>query len=103
MLGISRRDRIRNDEIRARTGVDDVVTRILRLKWRWAGHVARDYVKWPKAVMQWRPRETKRSAGRAQIRWHDDVMTMVGKSWMRVAWKSLEEAYAQEWASKGLQ
>jgi len=44
MLGISLRDKIRNEEIKRRTRVCEVVGRIARLKWRWAGHVARNNV-----------------------------------------------------------
>jgi hypothetical protein len=41
MLGVSLRDRIRNDEIRKRTKVTDIARRIADLKWQWAGHIAR--------------------------------------------------------------
>ncbi|CAH2241919.1 jg12051 [Pararge aegeria aegeria] len=38
MLGVSLRDRIRNEEIRRRTRATDIVA---KLKWKWAGHIAR--------------------------------------------------------------
>ena len=41
MLGISKRDRQRNKEIKAQTKVSDIVVRVKKLKWNWAGHVAR--------------------------------------------------------------
>ena len=41
MLGVSLRDRIRNEEIRRRTKVTDIAHRISKLKWQWAGHIAR--------------------------------------------------------------
>ena len=41
MLGITIRDKIRNTEIRRRTGVLDGVKRIATSKWNWAGHIAR--------------------------------------------------------------
>ncbi|KAL0819971.1 hypothetical protein ABMA28_007968 [Loxostege sticticalis] len=41
MLGVSLRDRIRNEEIRRRTKVTDIARRIANLKWQWAGHIAR--------------------------------------------------------------
>jgi hypothetical protein len=41
MLGVSLRDRIRNDEMRKRTKVTDIARRIADLKWQWAGHNAR--------------------------------------------------------------
>ncbi|CAH2259291.1 jg10036 [Pararge aegeria aegeria] len=41
MLGISLRDQIRNEEIRRRTRVNDIAQRVAKLKWKWAGHIAR--------------------------------------------------------------
>ncbi|CAH2226669.1 jg22139, partial [Pararge aegeria aegeria] len=41
MLGVSLRDRIRNDEIRRRTKVTDTAQRISKLKWQLAGRVRR--------------------------------------------------------------
>lgn len=42
ILGTSLGGRVRNEVIHKRTGLDDAVERVLRLKWRWAvGHVAR--------------------------------------------------------------
>ncbi|CAH2251132.1 jg11818 [Pararge aegeria aegeria] len=41
MLGVSLRDQIRNEEIRRRTRVTDIAQRVARLKWQWAGHIAR--------------------------------------------------------------
>jgi hypothetical protein len=38
MLGVSLRDRIRNQVIRQRTKVTDIAHRITMLKWQWAGH-----------------------------------------------------------------
>lgn len=106
MLGISLRDRVRNEEIRRRTKVADAIEQIARSKWRWAGHVARDDVKWTKRIMQWRPRETKRSIGRPQARWRDDIQRRAGKNWMlaaqdRHSWREMEEAYVQEWTHTG--
>jgi hypothetical protein len=41
MLGVSLRDRIRNQVIRQRTKVIDIAHRISILKWQWAGHISR--------------------------------------------------------------
>lgn len=107
MLGISLRDRVRNDEIRRKTKVDDVIKRALTLKWRWAGHVARgDENKWTKRLLCWRPRSSTRSAGRPQMRWRDDIVGFAGVTWMRSAqdrqeWRVKEEAYIQQWMAKG--
>lgn len=98
--------RLRNEEVRRRTKVEDIVKQISIKKWRWAGHVARDNTKWTKEVMQWRPWEHKRSIGRPQTRWRDDLQKIAGKNWMlaaqnRQTWKQMEEAYVQEWISTG--
>ncbi|KAI8440552.1 hypothetical protein MSG28_001794 [Choristoneura fumiferana] len=41
MLGVSLKDRIRNEVIRQRTKVIDIAHRISTLKWQWAGHITR--------------------------------------------------------------
>ncbi|CAH1224416.1 unnamed protein product [Diabrotica balteata] len=41
MLGVSLREHIRNEDIRSRTKVEDVIGRIAQMKWNWVGHVAR--------------------------------------------------------------
>ncbi|CAH2218499.1 jg3196 [Pararge aegeria aegeria] len=54
MLGVSLRDRIRNDEIRRRTKVTDIAQRINKLKWQWAGHVCRRTDgRWAILVLEW--------------------------------------------------
>ena len=107
MLGVSLRDRIRNDEIRKRTKVTDIAQRISKLKWQWAGHIARRTDdRWGRKVLEWRPRTGKRSVGRPSTRWTDDLIKTAGSRWMRAAsnrsyWRSLGEAYVQQWTSKG--
>ncbi|KAI8440612.1 hypothetical protein MSG28_001831 [Choristoneura fumiferana] len=62
MLGVSLRDRIRNEEIRTR--VIDIAKRISLLKWQWAAHIARRADgRWGRKVLEWRPRIGKRSVG----------------------------------------
>ncbi|CAH2235313.1 jg5883 [Pararge aegeria aegeria] len=41
MLGVSLRDQIRNEEIRGRNTVTNIAQRVAKLKWQWAGHIAR--------------------------------------------------------------
>ena len=97
MLGVSLRDRIRNEEIRRQTRVTDIALRIAKLKWQWAGHIARRTDgRWGRKVLEWRPRSGKRSAGRPPTRWTDDLVKVAGKRWMRAAqdrplWTSLGE------------
>ncbi|XP_048521724.1 uncharacterized protein LOC125504177 [Dendroctonus ponderosae] len=57
MLGLIVRDRIPNRTIRYNTGVRDAVETILRMKWNWAGHVARVAdSRWIRKISQWRSR-----------------------------------------------
>ena len=105
MLGVSLRDKIRNDNIRKRTGVTDVAQRISKLKWQWAGHICRRADnRWGRKLIEWRPRSGKRSAGRPPARWTDDLKKAAGSGWTRRAedriwWRTLEEAYVQQWTN----
>ena len=72
--------------------------RAAKLKWQWAGHIARqDSLRWTK-FLKWRPWEDRRSVGRPQKRWADDIAAIGGKRWLQIAndmgaWRDLEEAY----------
>lgn len=107
MLGVSLRDRIRNEVIRQRTKVIDIAHRISKLKWQWAGHICRRTDnRWGKRVLEWRPRLGKRSVGRPQARWSDDLRRTAGRNWMREAenrpkWRAIGEAYVQQWTATG--
>lgn len=102
MIGLTLRDRVRNEEIRRRTGVDDIIQRITKQKWRWAGHIARMADgRWTKRLIEWRPRADKRSQGRPPTRWTDDLKRIT-TNWIATAknrenWRRLEEAYVQLW------
>ncbi|CAH2208160.1 jg21834 [Pararge aegeria aegeria] len=57
MLGVSLRDQIRNEEIRRRTRVTDIAQRVAKLKWQWAGNIARRTDgRWGSKLLEWRPR-----------------------------------------------
>ena len=107
MLGVSLKDRIRNEVIRQRTRVTDIAHRISKLKWQWAGHVCRRTdERWSRRVLEWRPRLGKRCVGRPAARWSDDMRKLAGVGWMRVAehreqWRALGEAYVQQWTNTG--
>ena len=107
MLGVSLRDRIRNEEIRRRTKITDIAQRVAELKWQWAGHVVRTADgRWGPKVLEWRPRTGKRSVGRPPTRWTDDIKRVAGSRWAlaaqdRCVWKSLKKAYVQQWTSIG--
>ena len=89
-------------ELRKRSGVTDVVERVAKLKWSFAGHVARTTdQRWTKRLVEWRPREDRRSRGRPPTRWSDDIRRLAG-DWLRKAqdrdgWRNMGEAYVQQW------
>jgi hypothetical protein len=80
MLGISLRDKKRNEWIRRKTGMTDVIHKVKSLKWEWAGHVARmEDERWTKRALDCRPYEKKRPAGRPPERWDDDIKRLMIK------------------------
>ena len=95
ILNISLRDKIRNEVIRERTKVKDVIQTARDLKSKWAGHLARmQNNRWAKITTEWYPRNCTRRRGRPKRRWRDEIEEEVGKTWMRiardrVAWKRL--------------
>ena len=103
MLGI----RFRNEEIGMRTRVYDVAQSLATAKWQWAGHVAReDPDRWTARAVRWRPRASKRSVGRPQKRWYDDIKRVEGLKWLQRAqdkklWQGLRETFVQEWTGIG--
>ena len=103
ILNINLQDRITNTEIRKRTKVKDVIEKICALKWNWAGHIGRmTYNKWTRRIIEWRPWENKRSRGRPQTRWSDDIKRLAGHDWMRKTsnreeWQKLREAFTRRW------
>ncbi|CAH2207927.1 jg26627, partial [Pararge aegeria aegeria] len=104
MLEVSLRDEIRYEEIRRRTRVTDIAQRVAKLKWKWAGHVARRTDRrWGSKVLEWRPRAGKRSVGRPPTR-SDDIKRVAGSRWKPVAqdrgcWNSLQKTFVQQWTS----
>jgi len=101
------KDHIQKEKNRKRTKVDDVIEHIARQKYRWMGHVARqDNDRWTRRIVQWRLRQPKRSAGRPQKGWIDNIKEIAGRKLHQMAmnrseWKQQGEAYLQEWMQKG--
>ena len=53
LLNITKRDKIRTDVIRSKTGVKDVRDRVLCVRGQWAGHVARmSNARWAKITSE---------------------------------------------------
>ncbi|KAG7305046.1 hypothetical protein JYU34_010502 [Plutella xylostella] len=102
ILGIRLKDKIRNEDIRERTGIKDALLHARRMKWKWAGHLARctDH-RWSILVTAWLgPAHGSRRRGRPPKRWVDGIRAVAGNSWMDVAldrdeWLNLEEAFTR--------
>jgi hypothetical protein len=102
MLGIKTVDRVRNTDIRKKTRITDIIERIRRLKWSWAGHTYRiKENRWTRKIIEWTPRTGLRKRGRPKKRWEDIFRKRCGAIWVRLArdrdtWRALGEAYAKE-------
>ena len=107
MVGVTRKDRVKNSELREKTNVRDIITEIKTKKWRWAGHLSRRLDnRWTNKVTEWTPRAYTRSRGRQCRRWRDEISQSCGPAWMRSArdrprWKRDEEAFLQQWSEIG--
>lgn len=95
ILNISLKDKIRNEIIRERTKVKDVIRTTTEMKNKWAGHVARmNDNRWAKTTTEWIPRERTRRRGKPKRRWRDELEEKFGATWMRrardrVEWRRL--------------
>ena len=104
LVGVNKRDRVRNTDLRKRTGTIDVAYKIKKLKWKYAGHLARmDNQRWGKLVTEWIPYDKKRRKGRPTARCKDGITKITGTMWERVAynrsgWPVAGKFYAQNWA-----
>ncbi|CAH2230549.1 jg8877 [Pararge aegeria aegeria] len=78
-----------------------------KLKWKWAGHIARRTdVRWGSKVLEWRPRTSKHSVGRPPTRWTEDIKRVAESRWKQAAqdrgfWNSLQKTCVQQWTSIG--
>ena len=58
MLGITRKDKKRNEWIREKTEVDDIMEKVDVMKWSWAGHRGRmETDRWSKKVQGGHPEQ----------------------------------------------
>jgi len=74
ILGITRRDKVTNEEIRKRTRQILLVNVIRERRLRWLGHVARmDEARIQKQALQWEVVGFKRRPGRPRTNWRDVV------------------------------
>ena len=104
LIGIKRRDKIRNKVVREKIANRDIRYMIKKQKLRYAGHISRKGNNgWEQKLLNWTPYGHKRGRGRPKIRWRDEIRNHVGLVWQRDAkdrthWEMIGEAYAQRWA-----
>ena len=68
MAGVTKKDHIRSTELRRKTKVEDIVLRIKKSKWRWAGHTTRQNDnQWTKRLLDWTPRIGRKNKGRPRV------------------------------------
>jgi len=105
MLDVKWQDHITNETIKQKTKIPDLMDRILRLKWKWAGHIARMTDNWANDLTMWHP-SSKRKPGRPRKRWAEEIKKSHGHNWHKIAtdrekWSSMEEAFIQQWRTTG--
>lgn len=99
MMKINKLQKIPHKIIRKKTDVIDALSYAQKLKWSWAGHVARmTDDRWTIRATLWPGPAGYRKRGRPQTRWADDITRIAGRDWVTVArnrnaWQSLEEAF----------
>ena len=96
ILQIKLRDRIRNIDIRNKSGITDATTQATKLKWKWCGHVMRqEQHKWAHIATTWDPMTGWRKPGRPKRRWRDVFTAEIGSTWSQEArdrrkWRELQ-------------
>ena len=92
-----------------RLQIEDWVTKSRRMKWSWAGHVARrNDGRWSTAILNWKPVGGKRKVGHPTARWREDlvsfcktyIMDLDEDEWVlltqdREGWATHEAEYAE--------
>ena len=86
LLNITKRDNIRNEVIRSKTKVVDIIDKVQCMRGQWAGHIARmSNTRWAKITSEWTPREGRRERGKPKRRWRDSIEEVGDSQWVRVA------------------
>jgi len=103
ILNIKLRDRIPLNSIKQKLkGNINAVHSYRRIKWDWAGHVARmTDNRWAYRITNWEPNK-KRKKGGQKRNWSDDINKFLRHNlyhrvaWDRSEWIRLREAFAQK-------
>jgi hypothetical protein len=86
VLGINLEDRMRNEELRRRSGIEDAAKAARRQKCRWGEHMARmDQERMAYATTVWDPRIGRRNRERPRRKWDQEFREVVGNQWSRIA------------------
>jgi len=107
IIGVTKRDHITCKKIREISGMTDIMSTIKKLKWSWAGHIARmKDNRWTQRTTEWMPIGYKRERARPMTRWDDEIIKFMGVTWNRTAqnrklWKIQGEAFVQQWTDNG--
>lgn len=74
LLKISRMDKIRNENIKQKMGIEGTIVQDIEQKQlTWYGHINRmDDKRLPKATMEWQPQERKKR-GRLETSWNTGI------------------------------
>ena len=92
MVQKTRRDRVRNEDIRKELGVQKLNDKLEQNRLRWFGHVKRmNEVRLPRQAMEGRM-SGKRGRGRPRMRWMDSVKNSIRKR--NLDWNTVSE---EEW------
>src|SRR5688572_32659764 len=74
ILGVTWRDKIRNEDIRKRTSMEKLEDMLKTSRLRWLGHMHRsDYERFSKQALEWTPTGGKRKRGRPRKTWRNTV------------------------------
>ena len=89
ILKIHWEQRITNEEISRRTGVNNITEEVKKRRWKWLGHLLRmDRNRHPHAALRWAP-PGKRRRGRPLGTWRRTIeseMREAGKTWNELTW-----------------
>ena len=102
IIGLTWQDMKTSKWIRSQTKCKDITKVIKRLKWEWAGHLARRQDnRWCTLSTLWTPPYT-RGRGRPAKRWSDELMPFAGNYWYNVVldrglWHVMGKAFVQQW------
>jgi len=91
ILGISCKDRVTNEEVRARTGQYSMDDMLSERRLRWLGHVIRmDHQRIPRQALHWEVSGFKRGPGRQRANWRSTINKDLSR--MGITWEEAEVA-----------